>query len=464
MKLQTTVFALSLPAAFAAGWYFRPVESGEEKSGTAPAEVLKSFSANHRDSAEARPNTTVSTPAAQTGRTFPEKGAGQWLHSLGGLDTIQDTAARDAIAEVIAKLTAPELAELDRALADERKDANVPEAKKKFATLLLTQVWPAWVRMDPAATMASMEQAGKEHGVSLVNTVQSVFRRFAAQDAEAALAAVERMPEVWRKEAGHGIMIAVSLRDPFAALELIPRLGSSASTDPRVVVDAAVLRDPQRTAVLTGPISGDAKTDNVFLRAMEKWCETDHTAAALWLESYQGPGKVTGLTAVLSSQAKTDAAGAASRYLSLQNPEQSPYAQRLAQNISRGLHSQTGPASSIEWAAKLTGNIGLETRTDAVANWVKVDPAAASSWIGEQPPGAVREDAATTMIPMIKSTDPAGAWAWANSLTEPERRASMLLEVSKAWQKKDATAATAAMEALPAEMRDAVGKAKVGIK
>ncbi len=393
-----------------------------------------------------------------TVRTFPKDGALAWLRSLGGLEMIQNSAGKEMLREMLEKLGAGELADLDRAVLQELQDPHLPGKQKKFAIRLLMLAWPEWVRVDPAATLASMAWAGQADRDFLDSdsVVQTVFRRYSEQHQEGALAAISLMPEERRKDAGHGIMLAAARRDPFAALELIPRLGANASGDPRAFVDAAVLRDPMRTAALTGPISGDAPRDNTFLRAMEQWSEADPHAAAAWMDAYQGPGKITGLTAVLTARAKTDAAGAATRFLTLEDPQRSPYAGRLAMVIARGLTTQSDPAKALDWAAKLPVHFGGDATTEGMNLWARKDAAAASEWVRTQPPGVIRDRAAHALVEAIKSTDTERAWEWAKSIADPVFRNSALRLAGETWKQQDAAAAQTAVDALSADQRSAM--------
>lgn len=391
-------------------------------------------------------------------RTFPKDGALAWLRSLGGLEMIQNAAGKEVLREMLEKLGDGEFTELDRVVLQELQDPHLPGKQKKFAIRLLILAWPEWVRLDPAATLASMAWAGQADPDILDSdsVVQTVFRRYSERDQEAAVAAIRLMPETRRNDAGHGIMLAAARLDPFAALELIPRLGADASGDPRAFVDAAVRRDPMRTAALTGRLSGDAPRDNTFLRAIEQWSEADPAAAATWVDSYQGPGRITGLTAVLTAQAKTDAAGAAARFLTLEDPQRSPYAGRLAMDIARGLTAQSDPAHALDWTAKLPEPFANDATTEGLNAWAGKDASAASEWVHLQPPGVIRDRAAHALVDAIKSNDAERAWEWAKSIADPVVRNSALRLAGGTWKQQDAGTAQAAMDALSADQRAAV--------
>ena len=458
VKNPVVTFLIGLPAAFAAGWWMHSsADNPPAKSQVLSGNVMEKPDVVgwQRGGTGAKPGTAHETVNV---RTFPKDGAPVWLRSLGGLGMIQNSAGKEVLREMLENLGVGEFAELDRAVLQELQDPHLPGRQKKFAIRLLMLAWPEWVRVDPAATLASMAWAGQADRDFLDSdsVVQTVFRRYSEQDQEAALSAIILMPEDRRKDAGHGIMLAAARRDPFAALELIPRLGPNASGDPRAFVDAAVLRDPMRTAALTGPLSGDAPRDNTFLRAMEQWSEADPPAAAAWIDSYQGPGKITGLTAVLAAQAKTDAAGAAPRFLSLKDPQRSPYAGRLAMDIARGLTTQSDPANALDWAAKLPVHFGGDATTEGMNSWARKDAAAASEWVRTQPPGVIRDRAAHALVDAIKSTDAERAWEWAKSIEDPAFRTSALRLAGETWKQQDEAAAQTAMEALNAVQRSAM--------
>lgn len=82
-----------------------------------------------------------------------------------------------------------------------------------------------------------------------------------------------------------------------------------------------------------------------------------------------------------------------------------------------------------------------------INQWANSDTNAAGAWLGSQPQGPELDSARASFSRIASSKDPESAMEWAKTVTDEQKRGSAVEQVYKTWQKKDATAANAALDA-----------------
>lgn len=434
-------------AGFAAGWLCRPqavLKNHPAEARTTAGEGLRSHPPGSEPKASSLP---AGSGKARTA-PFPRGEARSWLQSLTGLDYLKSQAGEDALSETLASFDAQDFKDLQSAVLEELKDPSRLSRQRKFAARLLWVAWPLWIGKDPEAALSSMSLAAQiDPDLLEDDTVAKVFRRFASKDPQAAAAALAGFPKHRLGDAATGIVLAAAQKDgPFAALETAKRLGIP--VDATLFVDSAMERDPARAAALTAGLSGDAPRDNAFRQVMEQWSKADPAAAAAWMDAYQGPGRTTGMTAVLARRLVTDPQGAAAAFLKLENAAENPYTPGLAGWISQSLLNRSGPEDALAWLEKLAPNLQEAAVSGTVKEWAQKDAESASRWLSSHAAGPVRDAGTVALIGSIAATNPAEAWQWAQSLSVQETRGEALRNVLGEWQRTDAAAARSALEAL----------------
>ncbi|MDB6134563.1 MAG: hypothetical protein JWM59_2806 [Verrucomicrobiales bacterium] len=154
------------------------------------------------------------------------------------------------------------------------------------------------------------------------------------------------------------------------------------------------------------------------------------------------------MTAVLARRLVTDPQGAAEAFLKLENAAENPYTPGLAGWISQSLLNRSGPEDALAWMEKLAPNLHEAAVSGTVKEWAQKDAESASRWLSSHMAGPVRDAGAVALIGSIAATHPAEAWQWAQSLCIQETRGEALRNVLGEWQRTDAAAAQAALEAL----------------
>lgn len=106
--------------------------------------------------------------------------------------------------------------------------------------------------------------------------------------------------------------------------------------------------------------------------------------------------------------------------------------------------SSSDPASLVAYAQTLpSGNARLQALNDGLAQWVNRDPVAASAWMEKFDPSPDLDAgaAAVAVAPALVARKPDVAASWAESITNPELRASTLIELIRLWAERDSAAA-----------------------
>ena len=121
-----------------------------------------------------------------------------------------------------------------------------------------------------------------------------------------------------------------------------------------------------------------------------------------------------------------------------------------------GQAANTDPAQAVAWVAKLpAGPAKNSALAETVAQWAQKDATAAAAFMATLPAGAETDEPRARFARSVVGTDPAGAIAWSNSITDPKARTESLGEVVGSWMRRDADAAKqwVASSPLPAETK-----------
>lgn len=126
--------------------------------------------------------------------------------------------------------------------------------------------------------------------------------------------------------------------------------------------------------------------------------------------------------------------------------------------ILSGLAYANGNYDTIlPWATQLPESKELNGAVASViTRWSAYDAQAASKWITQQPAGAQRDLATTSLAKEIAQTDPMNAIAWAGSIGDEKQRTATLKSVVTEWKRFDRNAATEWIKSsdIPLEMKE----------
>ncbi|HEX2746869.1 MAG TPA: hypothetical protein VHM91_02630, partial [Verrucomicrobiales bacterium] len=97
-----------------------------------------------------------------------------------------------------------------------------------------------------------------------------------------------------------------------------------------------------------------------------------------------------------------------------------------------GRMAATNPDAAVAWVSSYSfpdeksRDIALSS---VVSRWAKADSYAASQWISALPEGALRNTSVVSLAGSIATGDPAGAWTWAESLSDPAGKAGAMISI-----------------------------------
>jgi hypothetical protein len=118
-----------------------------------------------------------------------------------------------------------------------------------------------------------------------------------------------------------------------------------------------------------------------------------------------------------------------------------------SQEARAGLFAGWGssdPAGLVAYAQALpSGEARLQALNEGLSQWVNRDPVAASAWMDKFDPSPDLDAgaAAVAVAPALIAKKPDVAASWAESITNPELRASTLLDLIRLWAEHDSAAA-----------------------
>lgn len=249
----------------------------------------------------------------------------------------------------------------------------------------------AWAKQDPRGALDWFVQAAKADPTMMLGSTSKLFGQLADKDLGWAMSQVWNLPTSALKQAALGSMVSRLVRSGQDEV-LFQMHASATSLQDRQVLSAAIV-------------------DNLL--------RYDPNRIASWASQLNDPAeRRTTLDRVVSAWSYDNPAEAAD-WLVLQ-PSNSDQANRLA---------------------SLTGA------------WARQDPVAAADWLlARNPPSPVLDPAVSTLARTVMQSDPAGAMAWAGSVSEAAKRYALYEQIGTSWMRRDPARARVYIQAtdLPA--------------
>lgn len=148
------------------------------------------------------------------------------------------------------------------------------------------------------------------------------------------------------------------------------------------------------------------------------------------------------LLAGFTALAYNDLDAAADRFTAWAgDPAYTNTATMVVGTLAERLIDQSGPATTAKWARELPDQMAAPAVAQAIGEWARHDPGAASAFVAALAPGPVYNDAATELVERIFRYDPARSFAWVMSVSAPARSDEQLFDVVAHWVEIDAPAA-----------------------
>ena len=115
----------------------------------------------------------------------------------------------------------------------------------------------------------------------------------------------------------------------------------------------------------------------------------------------------------------------------VESMEESPIKAAVSKKVVREI-AKKSPPESAEWVASLPeGKSKTSGMMEVAEIWSQRDPAAVAEWINELPADTNRDPLIETLVNKIHKSDPQSALAWAETISNPERRKLMTDKVVK---------------------------------
>ncbi|MGB0409488.1 MAG: hypothetical protein ACPGIC_05775 [Opitutales bacterium] len=301
-------------------------------------------------------------------------------------------------------------------------------------------------QVDPEATMTWLQE--QNTGSERLRGMLEVVALWAAEDSESALLWLESNAQgLARLETLNSGVELWAARDPLATADWIDGMANDGSKI--VAADSLAAnwakRDPDATAQWIEALPNGEIRDSAALSLIESWAEQDPIAASTWAA---GQALQSGDDALLQysmrAYALEDPIGAETFARSIARTENSPHATTAYVNA----RAEIDPAGTVNWLSSLQPNDPIvqsgyvqNYTQSALFKWTETDSIAASAWLGEQAAGPSRDAAITGFAQSIQRFEPEAAVAWANTISDPGRRAEQLTHSIANWAERDPRAA-----------------------
>ena len=193
--------------------------------------------------------------------------------------------------------------------------------------------------------------------------------------------------------------------------------------------------DPEGAAQAGMSMEGEIRYD--FLTSVAtQWAGSDPQALGNWATSLLSEELRAGVLAEMGeSWAQIDPQAAAEWGAALESATDRYY---LQSGIAVGW-SDHDTSGAVEWAVNaITDPEDLnELLGDIVFNWTNLDPAGTSEWLNQQPTGTKKDTILEVFSETISGQDPMAAVAWANQISDPDKRIESLRTLARDWYEEE---------------------------
>jgi folylpolyglutamate synthase/dihydropteroate synthase len=114
--------------------------------------------------------------------------------------------------------------------------------------------------------------------------------------------------------------------------------------------------------------------------------------------------------------------------------------------VTLGLQDPAQAAALLTSLGRNETKVSADDPTALVAgSWLMRDPAAATQWIGNLPAGNTKDSAILAVVGVTADSDPATAFTWLRTMTNPGTRGTTTTQLITQWAKTNPDAAQAAV-------------------
>jgi hypothetical protein len=212
-----------------------------------------------------------------------------------------------------------------------------------------------------------------------------------------------------------GIIRGLATADPGDAMEFATRsMGADASAAERSWGWFALDEDVREIA--------SVQVEHGTLRATQ------------WAEGLpDGPAKAIAFKQVAEALVRFDPLEAA-RWVEIHGED--AHATDAVRRVALGL-ARDAPMQTVDWAIQLSDRARNEVVREAVKQWTRSDPVAASEYLIDMPFSSARDVAVGSFASELGSDDPQIAAEWAGSIEDDALRLEALETVARTWLQGD---------------------------
>ena len=334
-----------------------------------------------------------------------------------GLESVNEDPELKAVEAPVTRgrsLVTPELPHLETLRAEPVEDSFILEARRR-------------AKEDPSAAMDWLQS--QHSGSERLRGMLEVIALWAAEDSESALLWLESNAQgLARLETLNNGVELWAERNPTEASQWIDGMANDGSK--AIAAKALVAKwaesEPAVAAewvagLPNGPVQEKAK------EALAKsWVMQDAKAASIWAlaeAEFNGDYDLLGKTILEFSKQSPEEAESFVRDLAQANYSEIAVASHI---MGR---AEEDPAATAEWLARMAPTdpiYSAEYANELMQTWAESDSIAASEWLSSQNPGEQRDAAISGFSESILRYEPEAAAAWANTISDADRRMEQL--------------------------------------
>ena len=334
-----------------------------------------------------------------------------------GLEVINGDPEPKAVEAPVTRgrsLVTPELPHSENLKAEPAKDSFILEARRR-------------AKEDPTAAMDWLQS--QHSGSERLRGMLEVVALWAAEDSESALLWLESNAQgLARLETLNNGVELWAERNPTEASQWIDGMANDGSKAIAAKALAAKWAQAEPTVAAewvaglpVGPVQEKAKEALV-----QSWVMQDAKAASIWAlaeAEFNGDYDLLGETILEFSKQSPEEAESFVRDLAQAN-----YSEIAVASHVMG-RAEEDPAATAEWLAKMAPTdpiYSAEYANELMQIWAESDSIAASEWLSAQNPGEQRDAAISGFSESILRYEPEAAAAWANTISDADRRMEQL--------------------------------------
>ena len=301
-----------------------------------------------------------------------------------------------------------------------------PEKALKFASeasgfermMGTTSILRTWAAKDPSAAGEYLVSTVLDSGVDdwqMRRSAASVASEWVRQDPDAALKWAKGLPDDVRGDALNNVIQHYTSENPLKAAEIAMGLeGESQERALRSIADQWSRTHPEAALTWAAGLEGETQIE-AMEEALENWAGQDPDAAVAYVGTLSGESQERFFPEVAERWARRDADSA---------------------------------QEAADWVSDFPESEGKERATgEVVQAWMRSDPTAASTWLGEQPAGGAKDRGIVSLLNDRQlREDPATAVAWAEQISDEGSRGEQLQRSARRWLSSDRGAAVEYIE------------------